>query len=451
MKFTAPLAAFLGLVGLASVSWAQPATPPPDRYLVVRCGTLMDVPGKPPKKNATLIVKNGVVDRVVEGPAPDLANETKAGATVTTLDLSNQFVLPGLIDCHVHITNQWDASVRTRMVTDDAADTAVRGVAYARTTLAAGFTTVRDVGAMGTTAFAVRDAIERGEIPGPRVIAAGEAISVTGGHGDPTNNFRADLSGLQSAGVADGVDGCRHAVREQIKRGADVIKLTSTGGVLSASSAGLALHFFEDELKAIVETAHKMGRKVAAHAHGTDGINAALRAGVDSIEHGTYLDDESVTLFKKGGAYLVPTLLAGATVAANADVPGYYLPMVARKAKEVGPKMMDMFRKAHSAGVKIAFGTDSGVSNHGENAKEFALMVEGGMTPTEAIVAATVSAADLIGISSQVGTLEPGKAADIISVSADPTKDVTELSRVRMVIKGGRVFLENGQDVWGRK
>jgi len=285
--------------------------------------------------------------------------------------------------------------------------------------------------------FAVRDAVERGDIVGPRILASGEAISVTGGHADPTNGYRADLIGIQSAAVADGVDGCRHAVREQIKRGADVIKLTATGGVLSASAAGLAQHFFDDELEAIVQTAHKMGRKVAAHAHGTDGINAALRAGVDSIEHGTFLDDDSIKLFKSHDAFLVPTLLAGATVSANADIPGFYLPMVAGKAKEVGPRMHEMFHKAHVAGVKIAFGTDTGVSPHGENAKEFALMVKGGMTPTEAITAATITASDLLGLSAQIGTIEPGKAGDLVAVQGDPTSDVTELERIQGVVKGG--------------
>lgn len=429
--------AALASVALALAASAQPEKTP-DSYVLIRCGTLMDVPGKPVHKNATLVVKNGVVDRVIDSfDWPGLADARKAGAKIEEIDWKQSFVLPGLIDCHVHLSNQWDAMVRQRAVVEDQPASAVRGVANALKTLKAGFTTVRDVGSPGTSMFAVRDAINRGDIPGPRVLVSGEAISVTGGHGDPTNGYRADLLGMESTGVADGVDGCRHAVREQIKRGADVIKLTATGGVLSASSAGLAQHFFDDELEAIVQTAHKMGRKVAAHAHGTDGINAALRAGVDSIEHGTYLDDDSVGLFKSKRAYLVPTLLAGATVAANAEVPGYYLPMVARKAKEVGPRMMDMFKKAHEAGVTIAFGTDTGVSPHGENAREFALMVKAGMTPTETIVAATLTASELLGIKDTVGTLEPGKAADLIAVAGDPTKDVTELERVKGVVKGG--------------
>lgn len=428
-------------LGVGVSAAAQVAAPAPDAYLIVRCGTLMDVPGKPTRKNATLVIKNGLVDRVVDGLEWNGLAEAKSdGAKVEELNWSQSFVLPGLIDSHVHLSNQWDASVRQRAVTEDQPAGAVRGVANAIKTLRAGFTTVRDVGSAGTTMFAVRDAVNRGEVPGPRILASGEAISVTGGHGDPTNGFRADLLGMTSAGVADGVDGCRHAVREEIKRGADLIKLTATGGVLSASSAGLAQHFFDDELEAIVQTAHKMGRRVAAHAHGTDGINAALKAGVDSIEHGSYLDDESITLFKAHHAFLVPTLLAGYTVAANAEIPGYYLPMVARKAKEVGPRMMDMFTRAHRAGVRIAFGTDSGVSVHGENAREFALMVKAGMTPLEAITSATITASELLGLQDQIGTLEPGKAGDLIAVAGDPTSDVTELERVHGVVKGGAVY-----------
>ncbi len=240
-------------------------------------------------------------------------------------------------------------------------------------------------------------------------------------------------------GIADGPDECMKAVRYQIKLGADWIKVTATGGVLSAAKAGLAQQEFDEELVAIVKTAHSLQRKVAAHAHGTDGINAAIKAGVDSIEHGTYLDDDSIALFKGRNCYHVPTLLASATVAANAEKPGFYLPQVAEKARIVGPKALEMFKKSHEAGVKIAFGTDTGVSPHGDNAKEFALMVKGGMTPTEAIHAATIVASELLGLEKEIGTLEPGKTADLIAVSGDPTKDVTELERVKAVIHAGTV------------
>lgn len=427
---------------------AQPApTPTPDQYLLVRCGQLLAVPGVDPQINATLVIKNRRVDRIHPGlQGPDLAKERDAGAVIRELDLRDQFVLPGLIDCHVHLAMEFDSRMMARMVTEGTPASAIRSTVFARRTLEAGFTTVRDVGDMGGVVFALRDAVNAGEVPGPRILAAGEAISVTGGHGDASNGFRPDLFGVPGTkeGIADGPDECRKAVRYQIKLGADVIKLTATGGVLSLSSAGLAQHFFVDELEAIAQTAHSMGRRVAAHAHGTDGINAALRAGVDSIEHGSYLNEESVGLFKERGAYLVPTLLAGVTVTANAEIPGYYMPMVAQKARLAGPRLMEAFRLAHQGGVKIAFGTDSGVSPHGQNAREFALMVKGGMTPAQAIAAATVTAADLCGINGLAGTLEPGKAADFIAVDGSPLDDITELERVRWVVRDGEVFKRPG-------
>ncbi len=427
----------------ANAQQTAAAKAPVDRYTLIRCGHLLAVPGKPTQDNATIIVHNGLIDRITDGlTGPDLTAAKQAGATVDEIDLKSSYVLPGLIDCHVHVTFEFTADARLRAVTESDATSALHGVAFARKTLDAGFTTVRDLGSTNSVSISLRDSIERGEVAGPRIVAAGQAITVTGGHADGSNGYRPDLFGVPGAekGVADGPDECRKAVRYQIKLGADCIKLTATGGVLSASTAGLRQHFFDDELKAIIDTAHAMGRKAAAHAHGLDGINAALRAGVDSIEHGTYLDDTSITLFKEHKAFLVPTLLAGFTVAKNAETPGYYLPMVANKAKIVGPKMLDMFKRAHEGGVKIAFGTDTGVSPHGENAQEFALMVKGGMTPTEAITAATITAADLCGLSAQIGTLESGKSADLIAVTADPTKDVTELERVRFVMKSGTVY-----------
>lgn len=440
-------ACFVGLCAFAlTPAKAQPtATPkaPVDRYTLIRCGHVLAVPGKPAQDNATIVVHNGLIDRISDGlTGPDLSNAKQAGATVEEIDLKSSYILPGLIDCHVHITFEFTADARLKAVTDSDATSALHGVAFARRTIEAGFTTVRDLGSTNSVSIALRDSIERGEVPGPRILAAGQAVTVTGGHADGSNGYRPDLFGVPGAekGVADGPDECRKAVRYQIKLGADCIKLTATGGVLSASTAGLRQHFFDDELKAIIDTAHSMGRKVAAHAHGLDGINAALRAGVDSIEHGTYLDDTSIALFKEHKAFLVPTLLAGFTVAKNAEIPGYYLPMVASKARIVGPKVVEMFRRAHEGGVKIAFGTDTGVSPHGENAQEFALMVKAGMTPTEAITAATITAADLLGLSAQIGTLEPGKSADLIAVAGDPTRDVTELERVRFVMKTGTVF-----------
>ena len=358
------------------------------------------------------------------------------------INLKTSWVLPGLIDCHVHLVNQWDRTQRSRAMTESPEFVAVRATLYARQTVEAGFTTVRDLGASKPeTIFALRDAIEQGLIVGPRIIAAGHPIAMTGGHGDHTNGYRADLihQPTPEDGIADGPDECAKAVRSQIKLGADVIKVTATGGVLSASTAGLAQHLTDVELETIVKTAHALGRKVAAHAHGLDGINAAIRAGVDSIEHGTYLDDSSIALMKQRSTYHVPTLLAAQTVFENAQQPGYYLPMVARKALQVGPIAKEMFKKSHAAGVKIAFGTDTGVSVHGQNAREFKLMVEAGMTPREAIVSATITASQLLGLESEIGTLEPGKVADVIAVGGDPLKEVGELERVGFVMRSGQV------------
>jgi imidazolonepropionase-like amidohydrolase len=269
-----------------------------------------------------------------------------------------------------------------------------------------------------------RDAIKAGRVPGPRIIAAGSPISVHGGHGDPGNGMPEDLVHVyRPTSVCSGADDCRRAVREQVRAGADVIKITATGGVLSPTAAGLAQQFSNEELKAIVEAAHSMGRKVTAHAHGADGINAFLRAGGDSIEHGTYVDAESIKLFKASGAWLVPTLMAGDFVVREAGRPNtYLLPAQRDKALIAGPLMLDMTRRAREGGVKIAFGTDTGVSAHGDNAGEFALMVKHGMTPAQALEAATVNAADLLGLSAEVGTLEPGKRADLVILDRNPLK-----------------------------
>jgi imidazolonepropionase-like amidohydrolase len=425
----------------ASLAFAQ-TTKPADRYSVIRCGTLLDVAGTPAKKNATIVVRNGVVERVVEGLGMvDLAKEQAAGASVQEIDLRDKFVLPGLIDCHVHLTFEFNRDARLRSMTETDCDSAIRGVLAAKKTVEAGFTTVRDLGGEAHAIHAVRNGVARGDIVGPRIVSAGKSISVSGGHADPSNGWRDDVYAQPGpeVGVADGPDACRQAVRLQIKKGADVIKITATGGVLSLSSAGLAKHFTDEEIQALVETTHSMGRKIAAHAHGTDGINAVLRAGIDSVEHGTYMDEESIRLFKAGKTWLVPTLLASATVMKNAQIPVFYHEFVARKAMEAGPVRMQRFKVAVKEGVRVAFGTDSGVSPHGENWMEFPLMVEGGMTPSECLVAATMNAASLLGLEKEIGTLEPGKSADVIAVDGDPTADVNTLKDVKFVMRAGSV------------
>ncbi|MDZ7629724.1 MAG: amidohydrolase family protein [Parvularculaceae bacterium] len=407
---------------------------------IVHAGKLLAVPGRPALSAQTVVIRDGKVAAVLPGYVGGAEAGIAKADDVATYDLKEYFVLPGLIDGHVHITSENNPQQRLQAVELSDADDAIVGAGFAKKTLMAGFTTVRDVGAgPGDAIFALRDGIRRGDVVGPRIYASGATISVTGGHGDGTQGYRDDIAHLlHSPAVCDGPADCRRAVREQVRRGADHIKLTATGGVLSNTAAGLEQQFFPDELAAIVDSSHAMGRKVTAHAHGLNGVNAALKAGVDSIEHGTYLDDSSIGLFKKSGAYLVPTLLAGATVAAWADDPNsYLLPPQRAKAKEAGPKMLDMARRAHRGGVKIAFGTDTGVSRHGENAREFALLVEAGLTPVEAIRAATVSGADNLGRSAELGTLEPGKWGDLIAVRGDPLTDVSELMDVDFVMKEG--------------
>jgi imidazolonepropionase-like amidohydrolase len=419
----------------APIAMAQEA---PDRLTIVHAGTLLAVPGEAPRVRQSLVVRNGRVERVEDGflTASDLGTQGPVGI----VNLSSSFVLPGLIDLHTHITGELGPDSKIRAVTLTPVDHALNGVVFLRRTLEAGFTTIRNTGGDPEVMFSLRRGVEEGKVAGPTVFAAGAGISGTGGHADNHGFLEEILDLYQSSGICDGANDCRRAVRTQVKRGSDWIKITATGGVLSETAAGVGQQLFADELGAIVETAGMMGRKVAAHAHGTDGINAALRAGVATIEHGTYGDDSSFALFKETGAYLVPTILAGVTVAKMASESDFMPAPIKAKALEVGPQMIEMVRQAHAAGVKIAFGTDSGVSRHGDNAREFGLMVEAGMTEMEAIVAATVTAAEVLGIAGEVGTLEPGRRADLIATSKSPLENVGELMDIRLVMKGGEVY-----------
>jgi imidazolonepropionase-like amidohydrolase len=428
----------LGLLCLAfggSVA-AQTPTPPansPDTGTTfVQVGRLLADPSTGVvQRDKTLVIAGNKVVEIRDGFVGE-------GHIV---DLRDEFVLPGLIDSHVHLTSQQSANSRLDEVTRSNADQAMVGAGNARKTLMAGFTTVADLGASNEAIFALRDAIRRGDVPGPRVIAAGSAVSIHGGHGD-VNGFSDEVMHLLSPeSVCSGADDCMRAVRLQVRSGADIIKITATGGVLSNTAAGLAQQFTDAELAAIVEAAHRMGRQVTAHAHGTDGINAFLRAGGDSIEHGTYLDDESIRLFHRDGVWLVPTLLAGDFVYRIASGPNnFFTPAQTAKALEAGPKMLDMARRAHEGGVRIAFGTDTGVSAHGDNAQEFALLVRAGLSPLEAVQAATVGAAEHLRISGEAGKIAVGMPADLVGVHGDPLGDVTTLEHMAFVMKGGVVY-----------
>jgi imidazolonepropionase-like amidohydrolase len=437
--------AVLGVVVLAALAPGlagaqdRPAEQP---VRVLYCGTLLAVPGQEPVSKATVVVRDGRIAEVAGGFVEPAELGSVADAVAEVIDLRDQFVLPGLIDAHTHITAQYSADARLRRVQEEDAAAALRGALYARLTLEAGFTTIRNVGSSGRAALALRDAIRAGTVRGPRMLVAGESLSPMGGHSDATLGYREDLFGVPSSmqGICDGPYECRKAVRAQVKRGADFIKLTATGGVLSATAAGTEQQFFADELAAIVQTAHLLGRKVAAHAHGTRGINAALGAGVDSIEHGTFLDDESIRLFLETGAFLVPTIVAGKTVEERARQPGYFPEPVAEKARRVGPQIQSAFARAHRAGVKIAFGTDSGVSAHGENGREFAYMVEAGMSPMDAIVSATLGAAELLGLADEIGSIAPGRSADVIASADNPLVDISALQRPSFVMREGVVY-----------
>jgi imidazolonepropionase-like amidohydrolase len=359
------------------------------------------------------------------------------GATI--IDLSDKFVLPGLMDMHVHLQGELGPNNDRDTLKMSSQLMQMRSLHYAMNTLMAGFTTVRDVGSSGQEMYAMRDAIERGWVDGPRIIAAG-GIGITGGHADISGVRPELMEHWTSVNVCDGPFDCRRAARNVIKYGGDLIKITSTGGVMTQRATGTGQQMEMDELREIVRSASRMGRKVASHAHEEDGIIAALEAGVASIEHGTYTGPRAIKLFKETGAYLVPTLLAGKTVATLAVEAEFMAPEVREKAVRVGNDMAGNFEKAHKAGVKVAYGTDSGISPHGTNAEEAVLMVEAGMSEMDVIVSATVNAADLIGMSDSIGTIETGKYADIIAVDESPLEDIGELLDVDFVMKGGKVY-----------
>ncbi|WP_439539276.1 amidohydrolase family protein [Sphingomonas sp.] len=403
-----------------------------DRY--IHAGALLDRPGQTPRGASTIAVRGGVIVGVYDGHVMPLGE-------APVIDLKDKTVLPGLIDSHVHLGS--DRAGQEGLLagfTESKELGAFEAQWNARKTLLAGFTTVRNLGDDGAT-LALREAIARGWTDGPRIVDAGRSISTTSGHMDRRLGVVEDLHpAISTENLCDGADACRKAVRNQVARGADVIKIATTGGVNSRIGAGLGKQMFDDEARAIVETARLYGKKVAVHAHGADGITLALKMGADSVEHGTLMDDEAVALFKKTGAYYVPTLsTVNGYLERIAKDPNAYPPAVRAKIDWRIGITGKALEKAVPAGVKIAFGTDAGVSKHGRNADEFELLVKHGMTPMQAIVAATTNAADLLGLSKEVGSIEPGKSADIIAVSGDPLKDVRVLKSVGFVMRAGVV------------
>jgi imidazolonepropionase-like amidohydrolase len=422
-KFTTLLVSF---VLCLFPGFAQEAKP---KVIAIKAGRLLDGLSNAPINNAFILIEGDKITAV--GPNVTVP----AGAEV--IDLKNATVMPGLIDCHTHVTSQ-PSDYYADIFRKSPIDEAVTAHIFARRTLEAGFTTIRNVGAAEFIDVALRNAINRGEVVGPRMLCATLSISATGGHGD-LNGFSPYLKFSSFSNIADGVDEIRKLIRREVKYGADVIKLVATAGVLSEEESVGAPQFSLEEMKAVVEEAAMWGKKVAAHAHGTEGIKRAVLAGVASIEHGSFLDDEAIRLMKERGTYLVADIYNDDYILAEFAKLGYPEKII-EKERKVGRTQRESFQRAVKAGVKIAYGTDAGVYPHGWNAKQFVHMVRWGQTPMEAIKAATVNAADLLGWSDRVGSIAPGKFADIIAVEGDPLKDISEMERVKFVMKGGVVY-----------
>ena len=419
---------FLGLLLFAGST--------PGAEHVIHAGQLVDVGAGKVLEDVSVITSDEKIIAVQEGFV-----QVESGQEL--IDLSRHVVLPGLMDMHTHITNVISPEFYTEQYTLGPADWALRATVYTKATLMAGFTTVRDLGDQNDGgSIALRNAIKAGYITGPRIYTASRGIQTTGGHFDPTNGLRRGLLAEPGPeqGVINGPEDARKVVRLRYKEGADLIKIAATGGVLSLAKSGDIPQFQDDELEAIVATARDYRFTVAVHAHGLEGIKRAIRAGVDSIEHGTYMDDEAISLMKTHGTYLVPTISAGKWVSKMAEKDDYYPDIIRPKAKTIGPLMQDNFRRAYEGGVRIAFGSDAGVFPHGLNAMEFEFMVEAGMSAMEAVQSATVNAASLLRVETELGQIKAGFLADIIAVNSNPLQNIAALKEVMFVMKGGEVY-----------
>jgi imidazolonepropionase-like amidohydrolase len=402
---------------------------------LIHAGQLIDGISDKPRERVTVVVDGDRIRSVDDG-------FTQAGTGDTIVDLSGATVLPGLMDMHVHLTSEHSRSSELETIKKGEADDAFGSVVYAERTLLAGFTTVRNLGDRWSVSIALRRAIAEGKVKGPRIFTAGRSIGTRGGHADASNSWGPYLYSEDPRlnTVCNGADGCREAVRQRYKDGADLIKITATGGVLSIAKSGSAPQFTDEELQAVITTAHDYGMKVAAHAHGTEGIRRAVSAGIDSIEHGTYMDDECIRLMKEKGTHFVPTISAGKWVYEQAQDPTYFPAIVRPKALAVGPQIQQTFAKAYKAGVTIMFGTDCGVCAHGTNAKEFGYMTEAGMPAMKAIQSATIVPARYLGVDDKLGSVEAGKLADVVAVPGDPLADVHVMERVSFVMKEGVIY-----------
>ncbi|HTE34533.1 MAG TPA: amidohydrolase family protein [Chryseolinea sp.] len=400
---------------------------------LLHCGNLIDGKSNDVQAQMTIVIEGNKITAIEKG-------FSKAAQGDNVIDLTTKTVMPGLIDMHVHLESETSKDQALQRFTLNDADVAFRSTVYAKKTLMAGFTTVRDLGGSGVN-VALRNAVNAGMVQGPRIFTAGKSIATTGGHADPTNGYRKDLMG--DPGPKDGVinspEEARQAVRQRYKDGSDMIKITATGGVLSIAKDGSGPQFTDEELKAIIETAKDYGMHTAAHAHGAEGMKRAVLAGITTIEHGTKMTEEIMDLMIKKGTFFVPTISAGKFVAEQAKVPGYYHPLVVPKALEIGPQIQNTFAKAYKRGVKIAFGTDAGVYPHGDNGKEFGFMVEAGMPPMEAIKSATIVPAGILGMSDKIGTLAPGMLADIVATDENPLKNIKTMEKVSFVMKEGTI------------